>query len=130
MLKRFVLCCFAFSLLAGVSAWAESQHRMITFPLPGKSGVSMVLQRDALKVVMFSALTANKSCKPKSWDDIYVKNTAITAFPQRIGVSPWRENWTLNVCGQLVEVPAQFIPDQDPAKGTTFSVSLPAVKKL
>lgn len=56
-----------------------------------------------------------------------IADTRVTQFPQKPGISPWRELWTVNACGKLVEVPVRFVPSY-PRPGVTYEVSMPKGK--
>ncbi len=114
--------------LMGVScpAFAEDAvtHWKVTFPLPGHSMASPVLQKDAMLMAAAFASMGNPTCHPKSWDEVHVINTEMTTPPQGTG-TPWAELWTFSVCGQSVRVPLTFTPDADPSKGTTYIIKKP-----
>ena len=98
--------------------------------LPGNSLASLRLQQDALPMVMATATGKNKTCKPKNFAELNIEDTVVETKPRMLGylgkfpvVSPWREVWTVSVCGKPIPVPVDFIPDKDPRTGTTFVVN-------
>jgi len=105
---------------SGLTSFAQDGHRRVTLPLPGTSVASVQLQKDALISTLGLAATYNKTCQPKSWDDLYVEHTKVISLPprNRLGIDPWQEQWLVNVCGQLIPMNIRFIPS--PHGGTDY----------
>jgi len=88
--------------------------------LPGTSIADPILQRDAVPYAMTGmAAIAPKDCKEspaintkfKSWDSGELPDA------KGPGRRPWKEEWTVRLCGVSGVVPIHFVPD---ATGTTI----------
>lgn len=134
LMKRFICALGLMAILAVGEVSLAKAHRKITFPLPGSasSGTNPTLQKDALVTVLaVGTSTVGPECKPKSWDDMYITDTNNLSFPKLLGyknnrqvIKPWKELWTVNACGKIVDVTIMFMPDPD-RTGTAFKVDMP-----
>jgi len=88
-----------------------------TMKLPGQSGASYLLQRDASQFVMLLESSADNTCKQSK-----IVNTEIIDYPKNPGKDPWTERWTVDRCGSLVYYKVKFTPSS--GGGTDFSVSV------
>lgn len=91
---------------------------------PGSTNANPLLVKDAMLSAMLGAISRSgvKDCK-----EIDVFDMRVTEKPHDVveggkhlrGV--WSEAWTFRACGQMVDVPMTFIPDEIRG-GTTYSV--------
>ncbi len=91
--------------------------------LPGGTIADPVLQNDAQTYAVIAAGGIPASCK-----DAYIANTNFDAYegpanpalPKGEQAAPWRETWTLSLCGTTKNVVLHFSPDP---KGVTIHVN-------
>lgn len=91
--------------------------------LPGGTIADPVLQNDAQANAVAAAGGIPAACK-----DAYIADTKFNAFegpanpdlPKGQQAAPWRETWTLSLCGTTKNVVMHFAPD---AKGVTIHVN-------
>lgn len=123
MLKRYWI--LIALLMVGTLCYAANR-------LPGTSIADAVLQRDSLMTVFSSAYMAVRDEKCEAYS---IVDTELLEAPQygriedgkRYGSTPWKEQWTVDVCGKKVLVPIIYIPDAN-GKGTSFAVEQKNVK--
>ncbi len=84
--------------------------------LPGATIADYLLQTDALNIVSTAAMMRiDKQCSGAS-----VTDTAVSQPPEGAG-QPWKERWSVDVCGELQEIDVDFTPS--PQGGTNISVT-------
>ena len=95
-------------LFLGKNAYAE-QFDLKT-PLKGQSIASQLLQLDTLKAVYPMTSSYNKSCQYYSISNTKlihnIKDSSVKNGQYMTGY--WQEAWTVNRCGQQIEVPILF----------------------
>lgn len=84
--------------------------------LPGTSHADPVLARDSMQYAFMGIARKVGQCR-----DIHVIDTQYdefegppnpTAKSQTNGGRPWRETWTMNACGNLLDTDIHYIPDE------------------
>jgi hypothetical protein len=97
--------------------------------LPGTSHADPLLAKDSMRYAYMGALRKIGQCK-----EVRVIDTLFDDFEgppnprakfQKNGGRPWRETWTLNACGMLVDTDIHYVPDET---GTTIQTIVPPVK--
>jgi len=74
--------------------------------LPGGTIADPVLQNAAQSNALLAAGGLPPGCK-----DAYVANTAFTGYEGSPPRQPWKELWTLSLCGAMKHVTMHFTPD-------------------
>jgi hypothetical protein len=101
--------------------------------LPGSTHADLALQRDGLAYAQTGAVGAKDVAKDCNRFD--VRNTRFESYgladpatpdPGPGNRRPWWETWTMIGCGQIVDVPIDFVPD---ATGTTIIQPRGAMKR-
>jgi hypothetical protein len=84
--------------------------------LPGTSKADPVLAKDSLQYAFMGVARKVGQCR-----DVHVVDTQYDDYEgppnpkaksQTEGGRPWRETWTLNACGMLVDTDIHYIPDE------------------
>lgn len=117
-IRNIILICF---LTTGISA-AFADNIDTTLPLPGGTLGNVKLQADTLVPVYASASQLVKNCK-----DLSISNTKVTKQPYNLKTQNgsytagrWEELWTVDACGEKVDVPIEFILDPT---GATYVIT-------
>jgi hypothetical protein len=90
--------------------------------LPGSTHADLTLQGNAVRYARMGAMHVVKDC-----NDFDVRNTKFESYgladratpdpgPEK-SFRPWWETWTIVACGQIIDVPIDFVPDDT---GTTI----------
>jgi hypothetical protein len=102
--------------------------------LPGSTHADLTLQRNAVTYAQTGAIAAKNVAKDCNHFD--VRNTKFESYglaepptpdpgPGN-GRRPWWETWTMTGCGQIIDVPIDFVPD---TTGTTIIQPGGAIKR-
>jgi len=96
--------------------------KLNTVPLfPGTTRGVPLLQKDAVQYAFVAAKVTNKDC-----NEGYVEDTAFVDQGDKPIAGgkgpPWRELWTIDVCGRETQVTMRFTPD---STGTTIGAESP-----
>jgi len=93
--------------------------------LPGTSKADPVLAKDSMQYAYMGVMRKIGQCK-----DVHVIDTKFDDFTgapnprakfQKNGGRPWKETWTLNACGMIVDTDITYIPDET---GTGISAAV------
>ncbi len=84
--------------------------------LPGTSHADPLLAKDSMQYAYMGVMRKIGQCK-----DVHVIDTKFDDFNgppnprakfQKNGGRPWKETWTLNACGMIVDTEIGYIPDE------------------
>jgi hypothetical protein len=102
--------------------------------LPGSTHADLTLQRNGVRYARMGAMGAKNVGKDCNHFD--VRNTKFESYGLADPATPdpgpgnrlrpWWETWTMIGCGQIIDVPIDFVPD---ATGTTIIQPSGAIKR-
>jgi hypothetical protein len=92
---------------------------------PGNSMASHVLLNDAIKTAYAAAyLKSRRESQTADCSNSELVDTLLVQSPRDVSErgtvyrGVWEEAWTFLICGEMVEVPMEFVPTEK--RGTTF----------
>lgn len=116
---KILIISFIFFSFLNTLAFADNINTKV--PLPGKTIANAKLQYDTLIPVYAVCGSLVKNCR-----NLSVINTEVVQAPADLVIKSgrpvsgnWKEKWTVNACGVVVQVPITFLID---ATGVTYVI--------